>query len=105
MNKNETAREDAAMIPYYVHEGEINRLERINRRFFALLLIVFLALIGTNAGWIVHESLYEDVVVTQDIDTGEGSAVLSGTGDVYYGENKTDSENPPKESAERNSPV
>ena len=67
MNENETnVVEQPASIPFYVHEGEINRLERINKRFFILLLIVFFALVGTNAYWIWYESRYEDVVVTQD---------------------------------------
>lgn len=82
--------ERPASIPYFVHEGEVNRLERINRRLFVLLLVIFLAFIGTNAGWIIYESEYQDVVVSQDVDTGEGAAVISGTGDVYYGEDQAD---------------
>lgn len=98
MNENETnVVEQPASIPFYVHEGEINRLERINKRFFILLLIVFFALVGTNAYWIWYESQFEDVVVTQDVSTGEGAAVVSGTGDISYGEDKTNSENPPQE--------
>ena len=91
----ENRTEETAMIPFYVHEGEINRLERINKRFFTLLLIVFFAFIGTNAGWIIYESQYEDTTITQDVDTGEGAAIISGTGNVYYGQNQTDGENPP----------
>lgn len=98
MNENETnAAEKTATIPFYVHEGEINRLERINKRFFVLLIVVFLALVGTNAYWIWYESRYEDVVVTQDVSTGEGAAVVSGTGDITYGESETDSTNPQAE--------
>ena len=74
-----------AAIPFVAHEAEMDRLERINKRFFILLLIVFLAFIGTNLGWILYESQYEDVVVTQDVDTGDGTAVVSGTGDAIYG--------------------
>lgn len=57
---------ESAMIPFYVHEGEVYRLERANRRLFILMLIVFLAFITTNAGWIIYESQFEDVVVTQE---------------------------------------
>ena len=90
-------KEEKAMIPFVVHEAEVNRLERINKRFFILLIIIFLAFVCTNAGWIIYESQYEDVVVTQDVDTGSGDAAISGTGDVYYGADQTDSQNPAKE--------
>lgn len=82
---------ETAMIPYYVHEGEISRLERLNKRLWILILVIFISLIGTNAGWIIYESQYEDIVVTQDVDTGEGTAVVSGTGNAIYGESQTDS--------------
>ena len=42
--------ENAVMIPYYVHEGEMNRLERANKRLIIGLIIVFLAFVGTNLG-------------------------------------------------------
>ena len=54
-----------------------------------------IAFVGSNIGWLVYESKFEDTVVTQDIDTGEGDAVVSGTGDINYGEDKTDGENTP----------
>lgn len=75
----------------YAHEGEVAILERHNKRTFMFALIVFIALILTNAGWIVHESMYEDVVTTQTV-TQEASGneiALSGVGDVY-GSSKTD---------------
>lgn len=80
--------ENAAMIPYYVHEGEMNRLERVNKRWFILFIIVLSMLFVTNAGWIICENQYADEVTTveQEVDTGEGMAVVSGTGDAIYGE-------------------
>ena len=82
------------MIPYIAHESEVARLERIIKRLWILCIIIFVALIATNAGWIYYDSQWEDVTVSQDIDTGTGDAVVSGTGDVTYGTNKTDSQNP-----------
>lgn len=83
-------------IPYIVHEDQMVRQERTIKRLWILCIIIFLALIGTNAGWIYYESLYEDQVVTQDIDTGNGDAVVAGIGDVY-GENPTNNQNPETE--------
>ena len=80
---------DGAMIPYYAHESAMCRLERANKRLWIIVLILILALVGTNAGWIVYEAQYTDEVITQEVDTGIGTAVVSGTGDAIYGEDKT----------------
>ena len=78
---------DIVQIPYFVHEGEMARVERINKRLWILLVIIFLAFVFTNVGWIVYESQFETVSVSQEVDTGSGTAVVSGTGDALYGEN------------------
>lgn len=82
-------KQESAMIPYYAHEGEMNRAERANKRLWIIIIILIVALIGTNAGWIIYESQFSEVVTTveQQVDTGEGTAVVSGTGDAIYGEN------------------
>lgn len=80
---------DGAIIPYYAHESAMCRLERANKRLWIIVLILILALVGTNAGWIVYEAQYTDEVITQEVDTGIGTAVVSGTGDAIYGEDKT----------------
>ena len=84
--------DDLTMIPYFAHEGEVTRLERINKRWFIAFLIVLVMLFVTNAGWIYYESQFVEVAttVTQDVDSGEGTALVSGTGDIIYGESQTD---------------
>ena len=84
-----------ANIPYFVHEAEMTRLERINKRLFAAWLITFVLLVGCVAGFIWYEAQFEETTVTQDVDTGDGAAYVTGIGDVY-GEGKTNSqaENP-----------
>lgn len=90
--------DEQAMIPYFVHEGDMTRLERINKRLWILVLVIFLAFIGTNAGWIIYENQFEDVAVQQEIDTGNGAAAVSGIGDVtIYGEGPADGEGSPQE--------
>lgn len=81
--------QESAMIPYFAHEGEMNRAERANKRLWIIIIILIIALVGTNAGWIIYESQFSEVVTTveQQVDTGEGTAVVSGTGDAIYGEN------------------
>ena len=82
--------EKIIIVPYIVHEGEMARMERMNRRLWIVILVLIAALIVTNAAWIYYENQFEDVTVTQEVDTGEGDAFVSGNGDVNYGESKTD---------------
>lgn len=78
------------MIPFYAHEAETTRLERIIKRLWILCIIIFIAFVGSNCAWLYYESQFEDLVVDQDVDTGEGSAIVNGTGDIYYGESKAE---------------
>ena len=83
------------IISYAAHEGMMARMERTIRRLWVLCIILILLLAGTNAAWIWYENQFEDVSVSQDVDTGDGDAVLAGYGDVYYGESETDSQGAP----------
>ena len=85
--------EKMATIPYFAHEGDMNRLERANKRMFILVLVLIIALIGSNAGWIYFESQFEDVVttVTQDLDSGDGGDAIIYDGVHINGESETDS--------------
>ena len=58
--------ERIAEIPFFVHEADMARLERTNKRLFIVVLVLILALIGTNYAWITYENSFQDIVVTQD---------------------------------------
>lgn len=60
------------------------RQERHIKRLWILCLVIFLALVGTNAGWIIYESQYQDVVITETKQDGAGVNIVSGK-DVMYG--------------------
>lgn len=86
-------------IPYYVHEGMMVRMERTIKRLWILCIIIFLAFVASNAAWIVYEAQWGVVETTsqsvdQKIDTGDGSATVTGIGDIYgtdsYGSEKDD---------------
>ena len=83
--KNET-------ISYFVHEGEMARMERHVKRLFITWIITFIALILTNAGWIYYENSFTDTEISQEVETGQGNATVIGLGD-YYGEGETDNQN------------
>lgn len=85
-----TEEQKAAQIPYYVHEGEMNRMDRLNKRGFIAFLIVLVMLFVTNAGWIIYENQFQDEIITETYtattDQG-GTAIAHGEGDLnYYGD-------------------
>jgi len=87
---------DDKTIPYFVHEGMMVRQERTIKRLWVLCIIMFLALVGTNAGWIWYESQWEDVVTTESYESDAndgGVAISNGSGEVNYGEGKVHEDN------------
>lgn len=54
------------MIPYIAHESILTRQERQIKRMWILTLIIFLALVLTNAGWICYEAQYDTISYEQD---------------------------------------
>lgn len=89
-----TDEQNAVMMPYFVHEGEMSRMERVNKRWFIAFLIVLVMLFVTNAAWIIYESQFETVTYEQgatyesDVQT---SVMNNGTGEVIYNGDKNPS--------------
>lgn len=81
--------ENNLSVPYIVHEGDMARLERTNKRLWILSIMFVLLLVGTNAGWIWYENQFQEVEtvttqeVDQDVDTGNGNATVIGIGGIY----------------------
>lgn len=77
-----------------MHEREMTRMETANRRWFIAFMVVLAMLFITNAGWIIYENQFQDVVLTQEsVSDNGGVAQVFGTaiGDVNYnGEGETD---------------
>ena len=66
------------------HEIIVAVMERQVKRLFILCIILFIALVGTNAYWIWNENQYQDVVTetyTAETDAG-GTAIANGDGSV-----------------------
>lgn len=72
--KDFSTEQEAVTIPFFVHEAAVSRLERIIKRIVILAIIIFVAFVGTNAGWIIYESQFQDEVYTYELqqDSGEG---------------------------------
>lgn len=90
---------DEKMIPYIAFESTTSRQERTIKRLWILCIIMIVALLGTNAGWIYWENQFEDVetVVTQDVEaTSDGESDLNLNtigGDFYGGESESEANN------------
>ena len=67
-------------VPYIVHESILARTERTIKRLWILIIILVIALLGTNIAWLYYESQWETVVVTQ-----ETAADRNGTAIIYDG--------------------
>lgn len=75
---------DEKSVPYIVFEGEMARNERHIKRLWILVIILAVMLVGTNIGWIVYESQFEDIVVTQENEDGYNS-YIGRDGDITNG--------------------
>ena len=71
-------------IPYIAHESEVARQERTIKRLWILSIVIFLAFVVSNAGWIVYESSFEDRVTIEAEQEGSGTNIISGR-DLSYG--------------------
>lgn len=69
------------VVDYLVYEQSQVRSDRVNRRSFIIIIILIVALVGTNAGWIYYENQFTDVSTTyeaeQKIENGTGNAIIT----------------------------
>ena len=86
MNCNDCKNNKTTDLPFLVHEAAMARQERTIKRLWVLCLVLIVLFVGTNFGWLVYESQFEDVSVEQEVETGNGSATVIGMGDINYGE-------------------
>ena len=71
-------------VSYYDHQEQLAREERHTNRWRIFAWVIFAAFVLSNLGWIIYESTYEDVVVTENAQDGSGTNIIGG-GDVNYG--------------------
>lgn len=80
-------KESREIVSRHIYESTLDRLERINRRWFIAWLITFVLLVGCVAGFIWYESQWEyfETTVTQENDGGFNS-YIGNDGDINYGD-------------------
>ena len=67
--------------------------ERTIKRLWIIVLVLIIALIGTNGAWLYYESQFEDVVTTEIVqENADGyNNYIGNDGDIVNGE--TDNQN------------
>ena len=90
MNSEEKIAAVPEAVPYIVHESALARSERHIKRLWILAIILIVLLAGSNVAWLVYESQFEDIEVTQENSNGYNN-YIGGDGDIANGEtNDTD---------------
>lgn len=69
---------------YMIYESALARMEKINKRFYILLIIVFIAFVGSNIFWITYESQFEEKTITQENADGINN-YIGNDGDISNG--------------------
>jgi hypothetical protein len=83
-------------IPYYAYDAITILYNKTIRRLWILCIILAVFLVGSNVGWLVYESQFEDVVTSVEQEAewdSESEVIMNGTGTINYGESKTNSNN------------
>ena len=75
---------------YITYESAMARMERANKRNFIIIIILILALIATNAGWIIYESQFETVETPIEAEQSGADVNIIGSGDIQYGAESND---------------
>ena len=74
---------DAAVIPYFAHEGMVARLDRVNRRLLVALIVAVVLLFGSNAYWLhcwmQYDYTSDDTEVVTTVNS-EGDGIANYTG-------------------------
>lgn len=85
--------QDNNTITFAAHEADMTRMERTNRRVWILCIILIVALLGTNVGWLWYESQFQyyETEITQDTGEGGYNNYIGNDGDINNG--TTDSSN------------
>lgn len=85
-------RRQSESVPFIAHESALARLERQSKRLWIALILTLIMLVGSNVGWLIYESQIMEEYITQEIDTGDGTAVIAGIGDAIYGQDQADNQ-------------
>ena len=75
-------------VPFIVHEADMARMERTNKRSTTIIVLLIIALLGSWIGFVIHENQYETVTETtqtvwQSSNTGGENRFVGGDYNGY----------------------
>lgn len=73
----------------YVYESAMARAERTIKRLWMLCIILIALCAVSNYAWLKYEMSFEDVEITQDVDSGSYGDAIINDGVHYNGESET----------------
>ena len=81
-------------VPYAVLVDFKETAKANSLKWFIICLVLIILLVGSNIGWLVYESQFEDVTETHtedyDIEANDsGNAIYNDDGSVVIGEDKS----------------
>ena len=79
--------ENQETVSYTVYETAQARADRRFRSMLWVIVMLIVMLVGTNGAWLIYESQFEDIVMTETTQDGEGVNII-GNGDITYGAEK-----------------
>ena len=66
---------------------------RREKRFVAIIVLLIILLVGSNIGWMIYESQFEDVVTTEEVvvdaDDNGNANYIGQDGNIYNGEDNS----------------
>ena len=82
-----TCKERTTDVPFIVHEADMARMERTNKRNTTIIFLLIIVLIASWVGFMIYESRFETVTETtqdvwQEADNGGSNRFIGGD---YHG--------------------
>ena len=71
----------------------LKELKKSGQKKFIIIIILIIALIGSNLAWLFYQSQFEEVSELTSVDGGNGTATYlenSESGDINYGKDNKD---------------
>ena len=67
---NNCAEKAQTNVPYVVHESAMARAKRQAKRLVAVIILLIVLRVGSNIGWLVYESSFDDMTETYTVEQG-----------------------------------
>ena len=83
---NDSNKQDAVVIPYYIAESMADRQSLTIKRLWIICILLIILLVGTNALWLWYESqfeYYEEIEQEIEAEMEDGDFTVIGIGDNY----------------------